>query len=191
MGIFNLSLLSVSLSIDALGIGLAYSIKKIKIGVKARFIISLISFAVTYVSILFGSLIITLIPTVIAKSLGAVLLIGYGTISIYQGIKKQPTDYDFDSSKNIDLKEAFYVGVALSIDSFAGGLSYVIAGYSSHLVPFMTGALQFFFLSVGLFFGSKISNNIKLKSNCFVMISGLIFIALGFLRLSYNQYFSF
>ena len=97
--------------------------------------------------------------------------------------KKEPKNYDLDSSKNIDLKESIYIGIALSIDSFAGGLSYSIAGYKSLLTPVFVGILQFLFLSTGLFLGNKILLKKSLSSKFISIISGTIFIILAFSKI--------
>lgn len=183
MNILSLVLLAVSLSIDALGIGISYSIRKIKISFFPKTIISLISFLITYISISFGTFASKFIGIIPAKIIGSSMLILYGIITIYQGIKKEPKNYDLDSSKNIDLKESIYIGIALSIDSFAGGLSYSIAGYKSLLTPVFVGILQFLFLSTGLFLGNKILLKKSLSSKFISIISGTIFIILAFSKI--------
>lgn len=179
MDTLSLILLAASLSIDALGIGLSYSIRKIKINFLPKIIISLISFIITYISIHFGTIVSEFIGILPAKIIGSSMLIIYGTITIYQGIKKEPKNYDFDSSKNIDIKESIYVGIALSIDSFAGGLSYSIAGYKSFLIPIIVGILQFLFLTGGLFLGNKILFKKDISSKFLSIIAGTIFIVLA------------
>lgn len=185
MYLLSLILLSISLSIDALGIGIAYSIRKIKICIKSRIIISSISLAVTYIAIVFGNFILQIINKSIAKFIGLVMLLIYGGITLYQGIKKESLNYDFDASKHIDIKEAIFLGLALSIDSFSGGFSYVICGYNSAIVPILVGILQFIFLSIGILLGQKMSINKKIKPNHFIILSGLIFIFLAIFRLTF------
>lgn len=185
MYLLSLILLSISLSIDALGIGIAYSIRKIIICIKSRVIISSISLAVTYIAIAFGNFILKILNKNIAKLIGVAMLLIYGAITLYQGIKKESLNCDFDASKHIDIKESIFLGLALSIDSFGGGLSYAICGYNSNIIPILVGILQFIFLSVGILIGNKISINKRFKSNHFIILSGLIFIFLAIFRLTF------
>ena len=183
MGLAGLVMLSISLSVDALGIGLAYSIRKIKICTISRTIISAISLVVTYLSIFFGNFILKFTSPFLAKLIGTGMLFFYGLLTIIQGTKKSPANYDFNASKIIEPKEAFYVGFALSVDSFAGGLSYVIAGFYSKFVPFIVGILQFLFLSLGILLGKKLSKSNKIKANYFTVLAGIIFIILSVFKL--------
>lgn len=183
MNILSLILFPISLSIDSFGIGVSYGIRKIKIHLIPKLIISIISFLVTYISIFFGNIILNHIDNLLAKIIGTAMLFIYGIITIYQGKKQQSIDCDFNSSKNIEIKESLYLGLALSIDSFGGCLSYVISGYNPNFIPILVGSLQFLFLSVGSIIGKKISDHTKIKPNKLIIISGIIFIFLALLRL--------
>ena len=159
MNILSLILFPISLSIDSFGIGVSYGMRKIKIHLIPKLIISIISFLVTYISIFFGNIILNHIDNLLAKIIGTAMLFIYGIITIYQGKKQQ------------------------SIDCDGGCLSYVISGYNPNFIPILVGSLQFLFLSVGSIIGKKISDHTKIKPNKLIIISGIIFIFLALLRL--------
>lgn len=98
-------------------------------------------------------------------------------------IIKDPICGDMDNSNVIDTKEALYLGIALSVDSLGASIGSCAAGVSSFFIPFAIGIFQMIFLTIGIFIGKKLSvfTNIN-KKVCFV-ISGLLLIILGIIRL--------
>ena len=212
MTILNIILLAVSLSIDAFGIGISYSIRKVAIPFTSKIIISVISIIMTGISFIIGSTILLFVNENIAKFIGCLMLIILGIWTIIQGLKgkdeqkketqknktlsffikplrltiqviKGPTAFDMDDSKHIDIFESVYLGVSLSIDSLVVGISYAVVGGSSYLIPFYVGIAQFIFLSFGEFLGWKISSIKNVDSKIFVVISGLILIVLSIVRM--------
>lgn len=205
-------LLAISLSMDALGIGISYGLRNIKISFIPKFIISLISLIFTAVAIGLGSIILLFLPEYLAKLLGVVMLglLGIGVIiqAIGKNEKKVPSQkpikawllrlkpigitikiiynatkkHDEESSKNIGIKEALYLGVALSIDSFGAGISSAVSGIINFFVPFMVGICQFIFLSLGLLGGQKLTLFKKINSKVFMILSGIILISLACIR---------
>lgn len=212
MTILNIILLAISLSIDAFGIGISYSIRKVAIPFSSKIIISVISIIMTGVSFIIGSTILLFVNENVAKFTGCFMLIILGIWTIVQGLKskneskkeahenktlsffvkplkltvqviKGPTAFDMDDSKHIDIFESVYLGVSLSIDSLVVGISYAVVGGSSYLIPIYVGLAQFIFLSFGEILGSKISSIKNVDSKVFVVISGLILILLSIVRM--------
>ncbi len=210
MGLFGIILLAMSLSMDSMGIGISYGLRKVRISLIVKIIISLISIIFTATSIFIGELILLIIDKDIAKLLGCLMLIGLGAFIIYQALRKNqkdkksirpmtrsfmlksfgitikiirdPISCDFDRSSHIDIKEAIYLGVALSIDSFGAGISSVVSGLDSYFIPLAVGLCQFLFLSGGIILGKKISTLKKVDSKIFVVASGVLLIVLAFIR---------
>ena len=87
-----------------------------------------------------------------------------------------------DSSKKIDWKEALYLGIALSIDSFCIGIFGSIIGYSSVLFPILVASFQLIFLTIGSFLGTKLSNISKIPENIWSIISGILLICIAISR---------
>lgn len=175
----------------------------------STFIMLFISSTVLIVSWLGGRLLLYFIPSHVAKILSALFLIILGSIFFLQAsidffypahyeektIKKikikslgiivsiirQPASADLDLSGEIDLKEAAYLGIVLSIDALGVGL--VASAYGIHLVSFIfsTTVMNFLFLKLGENLGNKSGEFIsqdKLK-----FISSGIIVLLGIMRL--------
>lgn len=212
MTILNIILLAISLSIDAFGIGISYSIRKVAIPFSSKIIISVISVIMTGISFIIGSTILLFVNENVAKFIGCFMLIILGLWTIVQGLKskneskkeahenktlsffikplkltvqitKGPTAFDMDNSKHIDIFESVYLGVSLSIDSLVVGISYAVVGGSSYLIPIYVGLAQFIFLSLGETLGTRIASIKKVDSKIFVVISGLILILLSIVRM--------
>lgn len=210
MGLFGIILLAMSLSMDSMGIGISYGLRKVRISFIVKIIISLISIIFTATSIFIGELILLIIDKDIANLMGCLMLIGLGVFIIYQALRKNqkdkksirpmtrsfmlksfgitikiirdPISCDFDKSSHIDIKEAIYLGVALSIDSFGAGISSAVSGLDSYFIPLAVGLCQFLFLSCGIILGKKISTLKKVDSKIFVVVSGVLLIVLAFIR---------
>lgn len=101
------AILALSLSVDSIGIGIAYGIKKISISKSGYIIISLMSFMFMLFSLSIGKIFAELIPEEISKSIGTIILTSLGIWIIYQGIKENPDKSKTlpSSKKNIDFSE--------------------------------------------------------------------------------------
>ena len=82
----NAIILATSVSIDSLGIGITYGIRKTKISSIAKVILFCISFVITSASIVIGNVISQIFPVSITKFIGVFLLVGMGIWIIYQAI---------------------------------------------------------------------------------------------------------
>ena len=203
-------MLSVSLSIDALGIGAALGIRGIRLSFTPRLIMALLCFTVTYVSILTGKVFSMILPPDIAPAVSAVMLTALGMWIIVQALKKsppskkeQPKDSiytfiikslgitiqiirspqycDLDGSHSIDIKEALYLGTVLSIDSFGAGFGSGMGSLTSPLIPFFTAVSQTVFITLGSLLGKRISTD--KNENIFTVISGMLIIIIGLSKL--------
>lgn len=97
-------------------------------------------------------------------------------------IIKNPTSSDLDSSNSIDSKEAFFLGIALSLDCFCIGVGGSIVGISPFLFPFFISIFQLIFLSVGNILGKKLHNLSHLPDNIWSIISGILLVLIGLFR---------
>ena len=82
-------MLSISSSIDSLGIGITYGVKNIKISYKAKVILFTVSFFSSIISIWFGGLLKNFLSIYFAKYLGSFMLILMGIFLIFQNLKKE------------------------------------------------------------------------------------------------------
>ena len=94
-------------------------------------------------------------------------------------IIKDPISSDLDSSNKIDIKEACYLGITLSIDSFCIGIGGSILGINSLLFPILVSIFQIVFLSLGRLFAFNIGNNNRIPDNTWNLVSGILLIFIG------------
>ena len=97
-------------------------------------------------------------------------------------IIRNPISSDLDGSKNIDWKEAMYLGIALSIDSVCIGICSSIIGYTSFIFPILVSSFQLAFLSIGTFLGKKILSISHIPENIWNVLSGVLLICIGISR---------
>lgn len=207
--LFNIFLLAFSASIDSLGVGITYGIKKTKISLLALLVLFFLSLFVTSLSIILGNTLSSFISADFTTIIGGFMLccigifIFYGAINnkekkhskkifkhkeynffidflgITINIIKDPINSDLDKSNVIDIKEAIFLCLALSLDSISIGFVGSAIGINSFTFPILISLFQIFFLSIGRFFGNKISNISILPNNIWNIISGIILVFIG------------
>mgnify|MGYP004455480773 CR=1 FL=1 len=201
-------LLAISTSIDSFGIGITYGVKNTKISLPAILILIIISMSITSLSLCFGNILLLILPDFILYFLGSFLLILMGVFIIFQSIYKpkklkkkdyskktyhffieslgltiqiikDPISSDLDNSKNIDWKEALYLGIALSIDSFCIAISGTFLGINSFIFPIMVASFQIIFISFGKFIGKNFIKLLNISDNMCSILSGILLIFIG------------
>lgn len=191
---FNSILLAISSSIDSLGIGITYGIKKTKISPIGKIILFIISITITYLSIFLGNLIHSIFPSFLTKLIGSFILIFMGIYICFEALKKKsrssnvfnnPISSDLDNSNTIDSKESVILAIALSLDSFCIGICGSITDINLALFPFLVSIFQLIFLNFGTIIGIKINDFYKLQQNIWSIISGFLLITIGFFRFFY------
>ena len=216
----NSFFLAISSSVDSLGIGITYGLKKTKISYIANIILFSISIIITTFSMCFGNCISNFFSNNITNIIGNLIIILMGFFMTIQALKKNdlddcndknlnfdenvnnekiysffikflgitiqiirnPTNSDFDHSKKIDCKEAFFLAIALSLDSFCIGIGSTIAGISSSLFPLLISTFQLLFLKFGYIIGSKLNNTKIFPDNTWSVLSGILLIIIGFVK---------
>lgn len=200
----GLCLLVFATCCDSFFMSIAYGIENIKIPWKSVMIIAFCGTFFLGLSMSLAQVINSLISPSIGKWLSFTILFLLGFSNLFQhSLKKwvrkhkQPftfqvkgvsfvidifldeTEADADHSKEISMKEALYLGVALSIDSLASGLAYGI-GFTEVttllLLSFVMGVLM---IVLGCYLGTHF---IKGKNQDVSWISGCLLLLLAFLR---------
>lgn len=99
--IVSLLILAFAVSLDGFGVGAMYGLRKIRIPFLSLVIVSLCSALVILLSMKLGVWLLHFIPAVLAKDIGALILIGIGIWTIYQvGMQKEgPEDIEPASAK--------------------------------------------------------------------------------------------
>lgn len=199
-------LLALSLNIDSLSIGVNYGLRKIKVSVPAILTIVLISLGALTLSYFAGYVLFSFISIFVSKIICSTLLILLGlflftqtifniyfpvereelpikkikikSLNLIINIAREPSVADMDHSEVIDMKEAVYIGAALSLDALTVGLA--LAAYQIPLTWFLliSAAINSTFLlvgqQVGRFAGRFISENkLKLVASVTIILLGL------------------
>ena len=181
MGFTEIFLLSIATSLDALSIGASCSFSGIKTPFKAKFIMCIISFAVTSIAVCFGGFLINIISDMLGKIIGAVFLSSLGIYILISAIlNREPVECDRDNSHNIDSREACFIGFAMSIDCFMVGMTAGMSGNKGIFIPIICGGFQMLFLYIGEFAAKHIARHLKKKH--FNIFSGTILILTGISR---------
>ncbi|MCL5935015.1 MAG: sporulation membrane protein YtaF [Firmicutes bacterium] len=89
MKILSLLFFALALNIDALGVGVAYGIRHIKLPFASLLITSLVSMAAISISMAAGHLIGKVIPPTVAKHIGGVILVMIGAWALYQYFRQK------------------------------------------------------------------------------------------------------
>ena len=105
------------------------------------------------------------------------------TLGITIKIIKNPVSSDFNKSNNIEAKEAIYLAIALSIDSFSVALGSGCVSGISLIFPLLVSLFQIIFLSLGRNLGEKLQKNRALSSKICNLIAGIVLIIMGVVRI--------
>lgn len=182
--LLSLFLLALTLSIDALGIGIAYAVKGVKIPVKAKLIIGIISVLIMWGSALIGQGMNQVLPQWCTKYLGLLILFLMGAVFIRNSLcSSEAGDYDFNASKKIESGESVLLAVALSADSISVGMAIGALGMPWFTLGIFVGILQILFLGIGLFTAGKGRKFIHIDYKISGMLSGILLILIGIIRL--------
>lgn len=200
-------LLVLSVSIDSFLASIAYGTSKIRIPLLSALIVDIISASMLGFSLLIGGFLQNYISSNIAKIISFFILFFLGIYRLFESllksyIKKRSHNFspltfkvfdfkfvlqvyadevkaDFDKSKILTPKEAFYLAFALSLDSLAVGFgsSLIFINYIQvFIVALIIGLVS---ILLGAFIGRKFIENINLNLS---WLSGAMLIILAFLR---------
>ena len=99
-------------------------------------------------------------------------------IRIVIEILKSPASADADQSGNISIKEALFLGLAVSLDAFGAGLGASLLGYPVIVTSLIIGGMSGIFIYMGTLIGTrfseiKIINKLKFLPGLLLIIIGL------------------
>lgn len=201
-------LLVSSLCIDSFVASIAYGTSKIRIPFISKIIINLVCTLTLACSLLIGSLVKSFLPNNIPMILGFLLLMALGIYRLFESIFKSyitiysksdiPLTFklfdfqfvlqvyaneikaDFDNSKSLNIKESFYLGLALSLDSLAVGIGSSLCNVNYAEVILLCFVIGLILISIGAFLGKKFVQKIDLDLS---WLSGALLILLAILRI--------
>lgn len=176
-------LLALSASIDALGLGITYGIKKTKMSKSGNLIIFTTLFCLSGISVFIGHYISILFSPVFSALLGAALLILLGIYNIFKVQNSTTTNFDTDGSNYIDAKEAFVLGLAVAVDASCVSLGSGMIGIGGLILPLLMAIFHTFFVNCGNLVATNITKRFAISSKLLSNISGVILIFIGLFRL--------
>ena len=178
-------LLAFSLSLDALGIGLSYGLRSIRFRPSALLLLTIEAFLMMELFLFAGRR--------LAERFSPMLLLFFGVWLCLQGMGQgkrketsplhSPSLCDKNASSLIEPQEALLLGLLLSVDSFAIGLSAAAGGINVTLLPLFSALFQTFFLALGEKCGARLILSPAPKESLWSLLSGGILILLAVLQL--------
>jgi putative sporulation protein YtaF len=196
-----------ALSTDALIASLAYGSNKIKIPFLSVLVISIVCTSTLGISLLFGSFFKPYIPALILKIISFLILFILGIIKLMDNIIKSiidkytyinkeikfnlynlhfilnvyanPKEADSDQSKSLSPKEAFYLAIALSIDSLAAGVGAAFGNVNVIAAMISSLLLSIIAIQSGATIGCRINDKTPFQLS---WLSGALLIILAFFR---------
>jgi len=193
--ILSALLFSLSSNLDNVVVGMAYGIKKIKIGIIENIIIAVITSTGTFLSMSIGEYISKFLPHFVSNALGAGAIIILGVYFVIQSVikliyntkSKELADMieyaeksDLDSSGDINMKEALLVALGLTFNNLDTGVAASITGVSIQFTVIAT----FIVSIVTIIFGEALGNHVlgKFLGEYAPLISGIMLIILGIIE---------
>ncbi|MDR3598685.1 sporulation membrane protein YtaF [Clostridium sp.] len=186
-------------NLDNISVRIAYSIRGVKISVVKNLWISVITFVISSMAAFSGTIILKYLNNRIASIISMLLLITIGLWIILEpyfkkeckseietntdegktiyNILREPENADVDNSKDIDYKEATFLGIALSINNIGGGLSAGMIGLNSFFVGFFSAMISFLALWAGNYITDFFNKwNLGKKAT---ILAGILLIIIG------------
>ncbi|MBS4197513.1 sporulation membrane protein YtaF [Lederbergia citri] len=197
---------AVSSSIDNLGVGISYGIRKIHIRTGPNFMIAVICFLFSMAGISFGLWLSKILPGMLPVIFGSFLLFVIGiriillatprkkeTVNVVnktdehsnriKEILKNPELADLDKSGYIGWGEAVLLGVALSANALTNGLGAGLLGLSPLAISLTAAIGSFISVWAGVNLGAKVA---KVRIGSFTLgqfgtvLSGAIILVIAF-----------
>lgn len=170
--------LAISSNVDNFAVGVAYGVKKIKIGILSNLVIAVISASGTSFSMSIGEIISKFLPAHVAKLLGSGALLAIGVWGIWDTLRTQrqekrnrnkssehelsyntfiqkPERADLDNSRTIDVKESVTIAFAVTINNLAGGIGGGISGLNIAITTVITFVISMLGVPLGYFLGAS------------------------------------
>lgn len=232
MEVFGPLFLTIAVSIDSLGVGVTYGLRRVRFEPWSLAVIGICTLFLMGLAMLFGRVFNQFIPDRLGSIIGALILIGIGGwhtlrywkdanpsvqnagsgtpavptpaeaatkpnkdggqmsniltafrlpyLGIMVQILQDPMRVDADASKQIEVREALILGLALGMDAFGAGFGAAVAGFSFFVIPLVAVA-AILFLVLGCMLGHwRVLQNM---GQSFIYLPGLLLMGLGLIQL--------
>lgn len=211
MDLSYLILLGIAVSIDGFFAGIAYGIKNIRVSLLALAMIGLVTLVCTTIAMRCSTFMLTYINPSISTFCGALLLIGIGSLSIFQqyllkppmeptvsnpkpptkitfslgklviSIMAKPECADIDCSHHLNKLEAFLLGLALGIDNMVAVFAVGLTTSLQLYTPLLMCLIQSSIVWSGIYLAKKVISA-DIKHKI-TYAPGCVLIILGLIRL--------
>lgn len=172
-------ILAFAVSLDSFTVGFTYGLRKMHIPIKSLIIIAICTAVSLTIAMSIGHVVTKVFSSGLAESIGGIMLVFIGIWVIYQFLRsekerevlvhekmlldfeikslglaihilKTPLSADFDRSGTITGIEALFLGIALSLDAFAVGISAAMLGYSPFYLAMTVTMMSSVFVLLGI-----------------------------------------
>jgi len=167
-----LAILVIALAnnLDNTGVGIAFGMARIRLSPLMNFWIALVTFVITGLAVACGGRIASFLSLPLAHGLGGALLCAIGGWMVLSSLRSQngqvedadpdgpvslrqlladPTSADQNRSRDIDLREATVLAVALSLNNVGGGFSAGLVHLSAMWTALFSAVISFLVLWFG------------------------------------------
>lgn len=187
--------LALSLSLDALGVGLSYGLRGIQFPLLSRILLAVETASLLYLFLKMGTLLTQLFPPMLAELCGIIFLFGFGLFLCIQSFCKKPKSGSFfafvrkpsacdtNHSAILEPKEALLLGLVLSADACGVGIGAGASSLPVSLLPLLAALLQTVFLALGYLSGKYLSHSNHVNEKQCSFLSGMIFLSIATARL--------
>jgi len=172
---------AVTLSIDALGVGMACGLRDRRPTIFTLAIIFAVSLAVTGAAVIFGNWLFGFFPPEMAEFVGAAWIMLLG-LWIFLGALRQKGDGNKSGEGKITILQSISLALMISIDSMGAGLAAAALGLNIAFLPFLAAAFQVLFFSLGVLAAERLPLK-KKGTKLPTMVSGIILVTIGIIGL--------
>ncbi|MDW0116066.1 manganese efflux pump [Sporosarcina thermotolerans] len=174
MFLFIIIAIGVAANIDNLGISMAYGLRSNRIPFIYNLIISIISMAAAYFSIITGNVLSNYLTLSFSNLIGGILLIGLG---LWVTLKSTNCTEETKQLVSINWKESVVLGFILALNCLSIGFSAGITGIPPLSTSISVGFFSFISIAIGVRLGHTIGNTFFGKHA--ERIGGLLLILIG------------
>lgn len=189
----NYVMLAISVSIDALGIGISYGIRNSYIKMRFNFLIAGIVFFMCFLGLSIGNLLTLFLSDVILKIIGSLILFILGIFIISKELKKmikeksnKTKEVKSKTKEEIKIAEVIYLAMCISIDAMTAGISASLIGIRSIFFPCLVMVCHMVFLILGMFLGKNVNGISNIPQNIWSIISGILLVIISIGKLFLN-----
>jgi putative sporulation protein YtaF len=201
VGWFGVLYISIANNLDTIAVGVTYGVGKIRIRWLANLWMGIVQLAITAAAVYFGQWLAHWVSHTAAHLASAAVFCGLGIWMLLPSMRKAPADSpdgengtprllrvlqepqlaDRDRSREIDLAEATLLGIALSLNNVAGGVSAGLIHLNAAAVAICSAAISCLVIELGnrsahRLIGAKTSDRAQ-------VIAGLLLLAFGVFQL--------